>query len=623
MLRGITQRIKEEIAIWRVGALPGMVVLGLVISARLTGLLQSLEWSALDSFLRLRSEEPVDERIVIIGINEADIQSVGAYPIPDQEIATLIKTLQRHQPKVIGLDLVRNLPVEPGHAELVAAFKENKNLIAIEKALPDTIGPPPKLPPEQVGFSDTITDADGRLRRSLLGTPTAKGYKFSLPLRLAEAYLSTQGITLENGIRDRHAMRFGNTELPRFESNSGGYVRTDAGGVQVLLNFRTGQKRFRTLSLNEIKTGKFNPSWIRSRIVLIGITSPGVDIKTISAIAGANPSPGLIYGVEIQAHAVSQIISAVLDGRPLLKTWSDGWEYVWFIGWGILGIALGRLTQSPLKNLLGVGIASISLVGVSYVLLAWGWWIPVAPAMLVLLVNGIGLTAFYQYDRALTSRINERQFIIERTFETLHNGPLQTLAKLIKQVRDQDLPLDPMLSELEHLNYELRAVYQSVQRETLTQNDSLYLASSLEVNLQAPLHELLYQVYSHTLDRDFPCFRTLKVKIRTFDPIDSRHLTIEQKRGLCRFLEEALCNVGKHAKGVTRLNVVFTLKEGWYILSITDNGAGISSDSEGRGTQQCRDLARQLRGRFGRSPLSPKGTLCELTWPVKKFRFWY
>lgn len=622
MQPGITRRIKQEIAVWRVGALPGIAVIGMVVIARLTGILQSLEWSALDYFLRLRPWEPIDERIVIVGINEADIQSVGAYPIPDREIAALLRKLQAYQPTVIGLDVLRDLPVEPGYAERVGAFKGIKNLIAIEKVLPIQIAPPPELPLSQVGFSDAITDADGRLRRVLLGTPTPKGYKFSLSLRLAEAYLSTQGITLENGIRDRNAMRFGKSELPRFNSNSGGYVRTDAGGVQVLLNFRSGQARFRTLSLNDIKTGKFNPSWLRSRIVLVGITSPGVDIKNTAAIADENPGDGLVYGVEIQAHAVSQIISAVLDERSLLRVWSDGWEYVWIFAWGVLGIGCGRLTQSPLWNLLGVGVASIGLIGCSFLLLIWGWWIPVVPAMLVLVINGISLTAFYQYDQALRLRISDRQCIIDSTFDTIHNGPLQTLANLLRNAREQDLPQDELISELEHLNHELRAVYESMRRETLTQGENLYLKSDLELDLQAPIHEILYQVYNHTLERDLPCFKTLKVKIRTFDPIDSQHLSVEQKRGLCRFLEEALCNVGKHAKEVTRINVVWTLKDGWYILRVTDNGEGICSDAEGRGTQQCRNLARQLRGKFVRLPLAPKGTLCELTWPVKKFWFW-
>ena len=618
------KRIKEEIAILRVGALPGITVIALVIILRLTGSMQSLEWLAFDSLLSLRPGEPIEERIVIVGINEDDIRSVGAYPIPDREIAVMLRKLQSLEPRIIGIDIFKDLPVEPGYGELVSAFQEIKNLIAIEKVLPEQIDPPPALPPEKVGFADQITDIDGNLRRSLLlVTSTPQAYKLSLSLCLAQAYLAHEGISLENGIRDRAALRFGNTELPRLRSNSGGYVRTDAGGIQLLLNFRSGRERFRTMTLGDIKTGKFDPNWIRDRIVIVGMAAPSVkDFITTSAITSTKPTTGRVYGVEIQAHAVSQIISAVLDSRPLLNTWSDPWEYLWIMGWGMFGIALARLTKYQYRNFIAVGIASTSLILMSYLLLTWGWWVPVIPAMLVLALNGIGLTALYQYDQVLHSKINARQVIIERTFETIHNGPLQTLAKTLKSVREQKLPPNELLpeleKELEKLNYELRGVYEYLQQEPLTQDNSLYLGRGIELNVQDPIYEVLYQVYSHTLERDFPCFKTLRRKARSFDPIDDRNLSIEQKQGLCRFLEEALCNVGRHAIGVTCLEVTYSYKEGCYTLSIIDDGVSIKSSKEGRGTQQMRNLARQLKGKFTRSPVSPQGTLCQLCWTVAK-----
>ncbi|WP_337886027.1 CHASE2 domain-containing protein [Fischerella thermalis] len=620
--------IKEEIAIWRVGGLPGIAVIALVIITRLSGYMQSLEWLAFDNFLRIRPAEPIDERVVIIGINEEDIRRVGTYPIPDREIAALLRKLNSLAPTVIGLDIIRDLPVEPGHPELVSAFQDIKNLVAIEKVLPEKIAPPPTLPPEQVCFSDQIIDADGKLRRSLLATPTEQGYKFSLSVCLAKTYLAKQGYTLENGIRDPQALRFGNIELPRFFPNSGGYVRTDAGGVQMLLNFRSGQKRFRILSVNDIKSEKYQPQWIRDRIVIIGVTAPSVkDFITTSAVTSIKPAQGRVYGAEVQAHASSAIVSAVLDSRSLLNSWADCWEYAWIISWGVLGIAFARLTKSPWRNLVAVVIASTILIAVSYLLLLyWGLWVPLVPAILVLNFNGIAMTALYQYDQALRSRIEARQALIERTFETIHNGPLQTLAKALKTIREQDLSPEELLpgleKELEKLNYELRGIYEFLQREPLTQDRSLYLGNGLMLNLQDPIHTILYQVYDHTLQREFACFSTLRVKIVTFDPIDDHHLSIEQKRGLCRFLEEALCNVGKHATGVTRLEISCTQNEGWYTLKIIDDGLGSISAKEGRGTQQFRNLARQLRGKFTRSPLSPRGTLCELSWPVPKFGFW-
>lgn len=619
------RKISKQFTVWFVGALPGIAAIGLVILVRLTGSLQFIEWVTLDCFLRLRPSEPVDERVVIVGIDEQDIRRIINYPIPDREIAKLLRILQKYQPRAIGLDIIRDIPVEPGHAELVAAFKDIKNLIAVEKVLPISIKPPSDLPPEQIGFADILSDDDGKVRRAILGTNRPeddKKYAFSLPLRLAETYLKAEGLELSNGIRDRKAMRFGSTELARFFPNSGGYVRTDDFGVQVLLNYRNGLERFRTLSLkdiNDLEAGS-NPNVLRDtfggRIVLIGITAPSIkDFINTSAIANLQP-PGKIYGVEFHAHATSQILSAVLDRRPVLKTWLQGWEYLWIIGWGVLAIYFGRLTKSPLKNLVYVAIASLGLVGIGYAFIVGGWWIPVAPALLVLVINGAMLSTFYQYDLILRSQIEIRQHTIEQTFIVIHNGPLQTLANILRRVQDQDLEQNRLLEELKNLNHEIREIGEYLRLEALAREESLRLSSGLILDLKLPIRDLLYEVYSHTLRRNFPCFKTLKVKAYSFDPIQEQYLSLDRKRELCQFLEESLCNVGKHAKGLTRLSATGKQNEGWYTLSIKDNGVGFDSCCEGRGTKQCLNIARKLRGKFQRKSLGAKGTLCELTWSI-------
>lgn len=624
MQENIWQRIQEQLRIWRTGTVPGIIVIVIVIIARSLGYLQSVELAVFDRFLRLRPPESIDRRITIIGIDEKDIRTVKTYPIPDREIAQLINKLQQYKPKVIGLDIIRDLPVEPGHSSLVTTFKNTKNLIGIEKVLPAEFAPPPTLPAKQVGFVDAILDYDGNLRRSLLATPTPKGYKYSLSLKLAETYLADKSIKLENGIQDREAMRFGTTELPRFLSKTGGYVKADSGGIQILLNFRSGEKRFRRISLNQLKKGEYNPQWLRDRIVIIGLTAPSVkDNINTAAIRSTDPASGVVYGVEIQAHAVSQIVSAVLDKRPLLRSWSEVWEYLWILFWGLVAISLGKITQSPGKNILIVSVAGIILIGIAYLCIIFGWWIPVLPPMILLVVNGVVLTAFYQYDRALRARISDRQMLIDRTFDIIHNGPLQKLATILRDLQQENSPQQQQLIEdLKYLNSELRAIYEFMQKETVIQADNLYLEQTLEINLQAPIHELLYKVYNHTLERNLPYFQTLKIKVYSFVPIDNEQLSIEQKQGLCRFLEEALCNVRKHAIGVTRLGVTCTENENWYTLSIVDNGQGINSLSEGRGTQQFKNLARQLGGKFTRNSLANGGTICEITWPIKKKYWW-
>ncbi|NEO77810.1 CHASE2 domain-containing protein, partial [Moorena sp. SIO4G3] len=477
------------------------------------------------------------------------------------------------------------------------------------------------FPPERIGFSDVIPDQDSKLRRSILGMyrdETRKEYVFSLALLLAKAYLGAERekIELENGIHDPHTMRFGETELPRFLSNSGGYVGTDHFGVQVLLNFRSGRKPFRRLSVRDIETGQFNSNWIRDRIVIVGVTTPSIkDTVNTTAIKALNP-PGEIYGVEFHAHATSQILSAVLDERSLLRTWSDPWEYLWILGWGFLAIGLGRLTQSPFKNLFGVGVASFGLVGVGYLFLVWGWWIPVAPALLILVINSLLFPAFYHYDQALRSQINVRQGTIDETFNLIHNGPMQTLAYTITRIKKHDLPQDELLLKLKTIKDDIWDISDYLKQETLTKEETIRLGSNLKLSLKLPIHKLLYEVCRDTLERNLPSFKTLKVKVIKFEPIPEQYLTIEQKRELCQFLEEALCNVGKHAKGVTRITAIGKLHDEWYTLSVKDNGSGICSSSENQGTKQAKALAKQLGGTFKREPLSPQGTLCELTWPL-------
>ena len=144
MLRKINRITKYEIPIWRRAAIPGLTLILIIIIIRLLGGFQFWEWMLLDTFLRIRPSETTEEKVIIVGINEKDIQKVGRYPVPDREIAALIKKIQSYKPRVIGLDIFKNVSVEPGSKELLKVLKESQNIIGIEKFLePDRIAPPP------------------------------------------------------------------------------------------------------------------------------------------------------------------------------------------------------------------------------------------------------------------------------------------------------------------------------------------------------------------------------------------------------------------------------------------------------------------------------------------------
>jgi adenylate cyclase len=58
-----------------------------------------MEWGAFDQYLRLRPTEPPDDRIAIVGINEADLQEIGQPIIPDAIYARLLEKLKARQPE--------------------------------------------------------------------------------------------------------------------------------------------------------------------------------------------------------------------------------------------------------------------------------------------------------------------------------------------------------------------------------------------------------------------------------------------------------------------------------------------------------------------------------------------
>jgi CHASE2 domain-containing sensor protein len=620
-------KLKAELSVWRVGAIPGLTVIASVVALRAFGFLQPSELLAFDALLRSRPAEAFDERILIVGITDNDIRRIGTYPIPDRDLARIIQRVQTYQPSVVGLDFLRDVPVPPGRDAFLQALQA-PNLIAIEKALPEqdgfSIAAPKNLPANQIGFSDVLPDRDGRVRRWLLGASNpSRQYRFSLVIQLARSYLSNRGISLENGVRDRAAMRFSDAELTQFQPNSGGYVKADAGGNQILLHPRAGHKPFRIVSWRDIESGTVNPDWIRGRIVLIGLT--GISTKDV-VNSDAIPSAifGLVNGVEMHAHAVSQILSAVLDNRPLLQVWSDSWEYLWIVAWGIVGISLGRFARSPGRILFSVAGCCIGLIAIAFGSVLIGVWIPLVPALMVLVFNGAGLTAatFYRYEQNLRARLRDRQAVIDQMFTSIHNGPLQTLAKLLRDVQNSPQQL-AFLPDLQHLNQELRSVYEIIKRETLEQETSLQLDADSTLDLQAPLHTILYEMYLHTMERNLLYFQTIRTRIVRFEPMNDQGLSLEQKRNLCRFLEEALCNVGKYATNTTRITVVCAEENGQQVVRVVDNGDTNLNEKipqrVGMGTQQAEALARQLRGTFQRLPHEPKGTRCELSWRARQF----
>ncbi len=430
-----TKRLRQKIWQWRGVWLGATSVAAIVVALRFTGLLQSWEWAALDQFFRWRPDQPTQKRILIVGINESDIRHVGHWPASDAVLAKILEKLKAKQPRAIGLDLYRNLSVKPGTQALEKVFRSTPNLIGIEKKVADSkstaVPPPPVLKHlDQVGANDVLPDGDGKIRRGVLFlTPKSEPPLPSLALRLAGIYLEHQGITPTADAND--FMKLGKTVFVPFEENDGGYVRADAGGYQLLLNYNKATP-FDTVSMTDVLQDRVPTSVVRDRIVLIGPVARSLnDFFYTPLVTPPEQTPG----VEIQAHLTAIILSAAIEGRPLIQTWSEPLEVLWIFLWSGIGTTLtwairSRSNQnySLLRIAVGLVVAAGGLIGVSYLLFLGSWWIPVVPPLIALILSTTVLLGYIaQLER------QERQTVMKLFGR--HVSP--TIAKTIWRNRHQ------------------------------------------------------------------------------------------------------------------------------------------------------------------------------------------
>ena len=611
---------------WRSTLLPSLSITGLVILTRLLGVLQPLEWKAFDLALRARPAEATDSRITLVTITEEDIQNALGYPISDQDLAALIEELQTYEPRVIGIDIFRDVAVGEGAEALAQTLQADTNIIGIEKIGGQTeVEATSLFSEEQVGFADAVIDTDGYFRRSLLGDFDDDGnYRFSLTIRMAEKYLAADGFTLENGVKDPDTMQFGDVEIPRFFTNTGGYVQADDGGTQTLINFRAGKDAFEQISYQALMNGNVDTDLLTGRAVLVGYTAESVkDFVSSGAIATENPS--LVPGVEAQAHAISQLLSAVYDERPFIRTLPDSIEYLLIFAFGLLGMALANWRRKPAWHWALVIASAASGVLWAYGLLIASWWLPIIPVLAAFCLNAVAIYPFRQAQAQLLSQQNAHENFIDQTYNAIHNGPLQTLSSMLSTWPENQPASPAMRTDLYRLNQELRGIYETMRKELLLPDGQIAISQGRTFDLRLSLQELLYEIYTSTLERQRDFFKSV-VQITKFEAMADERLSAKQKRDIARFLEEALINVYKYAKDATRLTVTCCQENNNNIVRITDNGSqGLHPTQRkiqgGYGTQQAQKLASRLGGRFTRRAINPKGVCCELRWPTKR-SFW-
>ncbi len=381
------------------------------------GVTQPAEFAVYDYYIQHQPQISVrEDRILLVTISERDIQQLGSWPLNDGLLAQLLKNLLVHNPRVIGVDIFRNIEVPPGSDALKELFSRNIPVITIMKFKDKTSPgvPAPYMVKDKtcVGFSDALVDSGGITRRGLLFMDDGQVCCSSLPLLLAVAYLKKEGIGSRPDPANPEHMQFGKTTFVPLESDAGEYVDMDASGYQFLLNFAGAKAGFASISLSEALAGNFADEAVRDRIVIVGATAESLKDLFFIPVTKSFEEGQKIWGLELHATTVSQLLHSAIDGQKPMEFLSHRMKLGWIVLWGLLGYAIGLKVHSFRKFAFFLFIFPAGLATFTFLLFQRGLWVPVISPLLAFLVSA---DAFRLY---LLSAERHQKALLMRLFES-------------------------------------------------------------------------------------------------------------------------------------------------------------------------------------------------------------
>jgi adenylate cyclase len=358
--------------------------------------------------VRVRMTMPggVDDRIVIIDIDEASQLQLGQWPWERETLAGILDSLfDDYGVNALGFDV---LFAEAGRSGGNEAFAESfiaRNIVtgfvfkdSLSNNEPEFTGTlPTALIPDAdlqgisvpfvtaAGFTGSLRvlqdnafgggffvspliDSDGVFRR----TPLLQRYRGDLYPTLALALVHTVlgsppvGFKFAGSQRrgiDLESFRIGDREIPVDDQAS------------VFIPFRGPQESFRFISAKDIVNKTAPAEWLADKIVLVGASAAGLlDLRS-------TPVGQRYIGVEVHANLVAGLLDGTIRQQP---AWSNGLELTLLFLIGVLA-ALLLPKLSPQSSLLLV--ATILLL-----IMATNLWLWTAFNLVIPIASMIGYT---------------------------------------------------------------------------------------------------------------------------------------------------------------------------------------------------------------------------------------
>lgn len=303
--------------------------LALVIEWQRPGFVVHLDEGLRDAYVRLTADKSLEERLVVIDINEAALSELGPWPWPRQRMADLVEVLLgTYGARAVGLDMVFPEPAQAqGDARLASlAAHAPLNLAQIFDYTPRSVAIAQGVP------------AGGQAQQPGFGGVSAHGYIANhAGLAGARCVGNIGYIPDADGVL-RHVparTRFQGQDYAGFASAllacADPLARVPAGDAQGLwrVPYSRALSAYTVIPVADVLRESTPRSLIAGRYVLVGSSSLGLGDRV------STPLAPLSAGVMVHAASLSGLLD-LAEGRAQAP-WSGR---VWLLVWGALSIAL-------------------------------------------------------------------------------------------------------------------------------------------------------------------------------------------------------------------------------------------------------------------------------------------
>lgn len=387
-----------------VAALAGILVFAAVVALRTLGLLQGLELILYDGYVRRAAVAPgPSSDVVIVEVTERDIREQGHWPLSDRTLAETLRTLLDAGPRVVGVDVYRDLPVPPGSHRLTTLFRDEPRIIAVSKfgepGEEGIEGPPTLRGSDRVGFNDMPVDPDGTVRRGLLFQDDGNGsVEYAFALRVALRALVLDGVTPAPDPERPEWLRLGPTTIRPLGAHDGGYSGIDDAGYQYLVDFSSAAAGLQTIALGPLLRGEVDADLVRDKVVLLGVSAYSLpDFHRVPFRRDVDPG---LPGVQVHGHMVRQLLGYGRgESRPMrvLPDWQEAVLVALLAALGCvvgLGTRRGGAVFGVSAEILLVLLGVVALWFAGFAAHRAGWWIPMAAPGLAWLASAGAVTAW-------------------------------------------------------------------------------------------------------------------------------------------------------------------------------------------------------------------------------------